>query len=362
MKRYLVLSLFIFCLIAPAALANDTDPKAALKDKVLELAKQVEPKVVEWRHWVHQNAELSNREFKTAEYVAKHLKSLGIEVETGVAHTGVVGTLKGGLPGPTIGLRADMDGLPVKERVDIPWASKQMGEYQGAEVPVMHACGHDTHVSILMGVAEVLSKVKDDLRGTVRFVFQPAEEGVPPGENGGAKMMVEEGVTDGMDVMFGLHINSQTEVGQVKYRKAGIMAAVNSFTLKIKGVQSHGAYPWASVDPIVTSAQIIMGLQTIVSREVELIDSAAVVTVGMINGGTRSNIIPNKVEMVGTIRTLNEAARDHRPRRGHPGRPRGGRPPHRPRQARPGHRRRLRTPSPAPRHGARVRRHRRPVP
>ncbi len=296
---FLTLSLFNF-----AVQANDNDPNPPLKDKVLTLAKQVEAKVIEWRHWVHENAELSNREFKTAEFVANHLKSLGIEVQTGVAHTGVVGTLVGGKPGPVIGLRADMDGLPVKERVNIPWASKQIGEYQGEEVPVMHACGHDTHVAILMGVAEVLSQVKDDLEGTVKFVFQPAEEGVPPGEEGGAKMMVEEGVTDGMDVMFGLHINSKTEVGRVRYRKEGIMAAVNSFNLKIKGVQSHGAYPWASVDPIVTASQIIMNSQVVVSRNLNLTKAAAVLTFGKIDGGVRSNIIPEEVNMEGTIRTL----------------------------------------------------------
>ncbi len=282
----------------------DGDPKAKLKERVLDLAQEVEPKVIEWRHWVHQNAELSNREFKTAEYVAKHLVSLGIEVQTGVAHTGVVGTLKGGKPGPTIGLRADMDGLPVKERVDIPWASKQIGEYQGQEVPVMHACGHDTHVAILMGVAEVLSQVKDELQGTVKFVFQPAEEGAPPGEEGGAKMMVEEGVTEGMDAMFGLHIASQVEVGKVGYRKEGIMAAANSFNIKVKGKQSHGANPWASVDPVVTSAQIITNSQTIVSRNLELTKAPAVLTFGKIDGGVRSNIIPEEVNMEGTIRTL----------------------------------------------------------
>ena len=303
MKKLTLLFLSV-CLFSFATQAYETDPNPPLKDKVLTLAKQVEAKVIEWRHWVHENAELSNREFRTAEFVANHLESLGIDVQTGVAHTGVVGTLVGGKPGPTIGLRADMDGLPVKERVDIPWASKQIGEYQGEEVPVMHACGHDTHVAILMGVAEVLSQVKDDLEGTVKFVFQPAEEGVPPGEDGGAKMMVEEGVTDGMDVMFGLHINSKTEVGRVRYRKEGIMAAVNSFNLKIKGVQSHGAYPWASVDPIVTASQIIMNSQVVVSRNLNLTKAAAVLTFGKIEGGVRSNIIPEEVNMEGTIRTL----------------------------------------------------------
>lgn len=301
---FLGLSLVLIGLSAFSFKTDPTDPKAKLKEQVLEMAKTVEPKVIEWRHWVHENAELSNREFKTAEYVAKHLESLGIEVETGVAHTGVIGTLKGGKPGPTIGLRADMDGLPVKERVDLPWASKQMGEYNGAPVPVMHACGHDTHVAILMGVAEVLASVQKDLRGTVKFVFQPAEEGAPLGEEGGAKLMVKEGVTDGMDVMFGLHINSQTPVGKVRYRKEGIMAAVNSFDIKIKGVQTHGSAPWSGVDPIVTAAQIINNAQTIVSRSLPITKAAAVVTFGKIEGGVRSNIIPEEVNLVGTIRTL----------------------------------------------------------
>lgn len=289
------------------AAGNPTDskpPKDALKDKVLQLAREVEPKVVNWRHWVHQHAELSNREFKTAAYVAAHLKSLGMEVQEGVAKTGVIGILKGGQPGPVIGLRADMDGLPVKERADLPWKSTQMGEYEGKEVPVMHACGHDTHVAILMGVAEVLSQVKDELQGTIHFVFQPAEEGAPEGEEGGAQLMVKEGVTEGMDVMFGLHINSQTEVGQVRYRPNGIMAAVNSFKIHIKGKQTHGSTPWTGIDPIVTAAQIINNAQTVVSRSLPLTKAAAVLTFGKMEGGVRSNIIPEEVELVGTIRTL----------------------------------------------------------
>lgn len=310
MKKTILFLGLTLLIVGLSAFNTPRDPKAELKAKVLDLSKKVEPKVVEWRHWVHENAELSNREFKTAEYVANHLKSLGIEVQTGVAHTGVVGTLKGGQPGPTIGLRADMDGLPVKERVDLPWASKQIGEYNGEPVPVMHACGHDTHVAILMGVAEVLSQVKDELKGTIKFVFQPAEEGAPPGEEGGAKMMVAEGVTDGMDVMFGLHINSQTEVGKVRYRKAGIMAAVNSFDIKIKGKQTHGSAPWSGVDPIVTAAQIINNTQTIVSRSLQLTKAAAVVTFGKIEGGVRSNIIPEEVNLVGTIRTLDAGMRE----------------------------------------------------
>ncbi|PWL29801.1 amidohydrolase [uncultured Roseivirga sp.] len=299
---------FLFFGLTSTSPSNDSKPK--LSDEVLELAKEVEPKVIEWRHWIHENAELSNREFKTAAYIAAHLKRLGIEVQEGVAKTGVVGILKGGKPGPTIGLRADMDGLPVKERVDLPWASKQMGEYNGEPVPVMHACGHDTHVAILMGVAEVLSQVKNDIQGTVKFVFQPAEEGAPAGEEGGAALMVKEGVTKGMDVIFGLHINSQTEVGKVMYRPNGIMAAVNSFEINIKGKQTHGSTPWTGIDPVVTAAQIINNAQTIVSRSLPLTTAAAVLTFGKIEGGVRSNIIPEEVNMVGTIRTLDADMRE----------------------------------------------------
>lgn len=312
MKKTL-LSIFALLIIASGLSANaiDNNPeKDALSEKVLELAKEVEPKVIKWRHWIHQNAELSNREFKTAQFVYEHLASLGIEVKIGVAKTGVVGILKGGKPGPVIGLRADMDGLPVKERVDLPWASKQIGEYNGAEVPVMHACGHDTHVAILMGVAEVLSQVKKDLKGTIKFVFQPAEEGAPAGEEGGAALMVKEGVTESMDVIFGLHINSQTEVGKVMYKPNGIMAAVNSFSIHIKGKQTHGSTPWTGIDPIVTAAQIINNAQTIVSRSLPLTTAAAVLTFGKIEGGVRSNIIPEEVNMVGTIRTLDADMRE----------------------------------------------------
>lgn len=310
MKKTLSLFCLSFLFFGLTSISPSNDSKPKLSDEVLELAKEVEPKVIQWRHWIHENAELSNREFKTAAYIATHLKSLGIEVQEGVAKTGVVGILKGGKPGPTIGLRADMDGLPVKERVDLPWASKQMGEYNGEPVPVMHACGHDTHVAILMGVAEVLSQVKNDIQGTVKFVFQPAEEGAPAGEEGGAALMVKEGVTKGMDVIFGLHINSQTEVGKVMYRPNGIMAAVNSFEINIKGKQTHGSTPWTGIDPVVTAAQIINNAQTIVSRSLPLTTAAAVLTFGKIEGGVRSNIIPEEVNMVGTIRTLDADMRE----------------------------------------------------
>lgn len=276
-------------------------------------ADQIEASVIEWRHHLHQNPELSNREFETAKYVANHLRSLGLDVQTGIAKTGVVAVLDSGRPGPVVALRADMDGLPVKESVDLPWKSTAKGVYNGEEVPVMHACGHDTHVAMLMGAASILVDMKDQLKGKVKFIFQPAEEGAPAGETGGAEDMVKEGVLKNpdVDVIFGLHIWSQLDVGTVAYRAGGIMAAVDPFKVVVKGKQAHGAYPWLSVDPVVTSAQIIMSLQTIVSRELKLVDDGAVITVGKINGGVRSNIIPNEVEMVGTIRTLNEKAREH---------------------------------------------------
>ena len=268
--------------------------------------KAIESKVIEWRREIHQNPELSNREFKTAEKIAKHLTSLGIEVQTGVAHTGVVGILKGQKPGKVIALRADIDALPVFERNDLSFKSTVVTDFKGEEVPVMHACGHDTHTAILMGVAEILSKHTDKIKGTVKFIFQPAEEGPPEGEEGGALLMVKEGVLKNPDVdaIFGLHINSQTPVGVIRYKSGGTMAAAQKFVINVKGKQSHGARPWSGVDPILISAKIIDGLQTIISREVELTNEAAVITVGKITSGVRFNIIPESAEMIGTIRTL----------------------------------------------------------
>ncbi|MDG1762497.1 MAG: amidohydrolase [Flavobacteriaceae bacterium] len=266
---------------------------------------EIESKVVEWRHHIHQNPELSNREFKTAEYVATHLKSLGIEVQTGVAHTGVVGILKGKKAGKVVALRADMDALPVAERNDLPYKSEVTAIFNGQETGVMHACGHDTHVAILMGVAEVLAKNRN-FPGTVKFIFQPAEEGPPPGEDGGAKLMVKEGVLENpkVDAIFGLHINSGTHVGKITYKPGGMMAASQRFVINVKGKQAHGSTPWQSVDPIVASAQIINGLQTIISRESQLTKEGAVISVGSIHSGIRFNIIPESLEMIGTIRTL----------------------------------------------------------
>jgi len=273
----------------------------------------IESKVIEWRREIHQNPELSNREFKTAEKIANHLKSLGIEVQTGVAHTGVVGILKGEQDGKVVALRADIDALPVYERNDLPYKSNVTSEFMGEKVGVMHACGHDTHTAMLMGVAEVLSKNKDKIKGTVKFIFQPAEEGPPPGEEGGALLMVKEGVLKNPDVdaIFGLHINSQTPVGVIRYKSGGTMAAAQSFTINVKGKQSHGSQPWSGVDPILISAKIIDGLQTIISRETELTNEAAVITVGKIKSGVRFNIIPESAEMIGTIRTLDYDMKDH---------------------------------------------------
>ncbi len=291
--KYIVALLFI---------GGSLTMNAQIPDKAYQ---KIESKVIEWRHDIHQHPELSNREFRTAKKVAEHLQSLGLEVETGVAHTGVIGLLKGKKPGKVVALRADMDALPVEERNDLPYRSKETGEFMGKTVPVMHACGHDTHVAILMGVAEVLSQ-NNDFAGSVKFIFQPAEEGPPPGETGAAKMMVEQGVLKNPDVdaIFGLHISSGTPVGQINYKPGGTMAASQRFVIQIKGKQAHGSTPWQSIDPIVVAAQIVDGLQTLVSRNSELTKEAAVVSVGSIHGGVRFNIIPEDVEMIGTIRTL----------------------------------------------------------
>ena len=263
-------------------------------------------KTIELRHWFHQNAELSNREFKTAARIADELTKIGYKPVTGIAKTGVVAILNEGKPGPVVGLRADIDALPVKERADIPWASKQKGIYNGEEVPVMHACGHDMHTAILLAAAKILYDIKDEIPGQVKLIFQPAEEGAPPGEEGGAELMVKEGVLKNPDVdaIFGLHVWSGLYAGQVYLRPEGIMAAVNEFRIDLKGVQTHGSTPWTGKDPIVTAAQIVNSLQTIVSRSLPLTEAGAVVTIGSIHGGVRSNIIPEDLYMLGTIRTL----------------------------------------------------------
>lgn len=302
MKK-LILSLLICVLFANSFFANTlTDEINASADKIL-------PKVIEWRRHLHKYPELGNREFKTAEYIEKHLRSLGLEVRTKVAKTGVIGILKGGQPGPVVALRADIDGLPVTERANVAFKSVEKTEYNGQPVGVMHACGHDTHVAMLMGTAQVLSQIKDKVKGTIVFIFQPAEEGPPAGEEGGAELMVKEGVMDNpkIDAIFGIHINSQTEIGKIKYKSGSVMAASDWFSIKVKGKQTHGSQPWGGIDPIMTASSIIQGLQTIVSRQSELTKAPVVITIGKINSGVRENIIPEELTMAGTIRTLDEA-------------------------------------------------------
>lgn len=301
MKKTTLLTLILYCFCLQLSAQT-------LYDLIDKQATALEPKVIEWRRDLHQNPELSNREFKTAEKVAAHLRNLGLEVRTGVAKTGVVGILRTGRPGPVVGLRADMDALPVVERVNLPFASKVKGDYRGEAVGVMHACGHDTHVAMLMGAANVLTGLKNQLAGTVVFIFQPAEEGPPPGEEGGAKLMVEEGLLKDLkiNVIFGQHISSKSEVGQVSFKPGGQLAAADRFVIKVKGQQTHGSQPWSGVDPITVAAQIIMGVQTIVSRQMELTKEAAVISFGRVSGGVRNNIIPEEVELEGTIRTLDE--------------------------------------------------------
>lgn len=280
--------------------------KTTIESQIESAVKKIEPKCIGWRRDFHEHPELSNREVRTANIIAQHLRSLGIEVKENVAKTGVVGILRGAKAGPVIGLRADMDGLPVTERVNIPFASRVKSTFNGQDVGVMHACGHDTHVAMLMSVAEILSGMKQDLAGTIKFIFQPAEEGPPIGEEGGAPLMVKEGVLENpkVDVMFGLHINAQTPVGQIKYREQGMMAASDWFTITIHGKQSHGAQPWLGVDPVIVGTQIIEGLQTIVSRQSELTKNAVVISTTIFKAGVRENIIPEEVVLGGTIRTL----------------------------------------------------------
>lgn len=279
---------------------------AQLPKDIASAIDNIEAKCIQWRHHLHQYPELSNREVKTARYVADHLKSLGMEVKENIAHTGVVGILKGKEDGPCIALRADMDALPILERNNLPYASKEKGDYGGEEVGVMHACGHDTHVAILMSVAEIMAGQKDKIKGTIKFIFQPAEEGPPAGEEGGAPLMIKEGVMDNpkVDAIFGLHISSNTPVGTLQYKAGAFMASSDWFSITVNGKGSHGSQPWLGVDPIAISAQIIQGLQHIVSRYSNLAKAPVVITVGKIESGVRSNIIPETAIMNGTIRTL----------------------------------------------------------
>ena len=299
-----LLALFILAASPLAAQAGRLDAEIDRR------AAQVEGKVVAWRRDIHAHPELSNREVRTAQIVADHLRALGLEVRTGVAHNGVVGVLRGGRPGPVVALRADMDALPVTEEVDLPFASKVRTTYNGQDVGVMHACGHDAHVAILMGVAEVLAGMRRDLPGTVKFIFQPAEEGVPSGEDGGAQMMIAEGALDDPKpgAIFGLHVFPYA-AGELMYRPGGIMASSDALRIVVRGRQTHGAQPWSGIDPIVVTSQIVLGLQTITSRQVDITAAPAIVTIGAVNGGVRNNIIPDSVVMIGTIRAFDVAMR-----------------------------------------------------
>lgn len=287
-------------------------PAATLDEQIDALADKVEPAVIKHRRHFHQNPELSNREFETAKYVAKELKRLGIEVQTGVAKTGVVGVLRGGKPGPVVALRADMDALPVTEETDLPFRSKVKATYDGKPVGVMHACGHDAHTGMLLGAAQVIATLKDQWPGTVKFIFQPAEESPPLGEDGGAELMVREGVLKQEpkpEVIFGQHVLSSWEAGQVAYRAGAMLASADDVEITVRGKGTHGAAPWNGVDPIVVASQIVLALQTIASRQMDVTKAPVIVTIGKIEGGTRNNIIPDEVTMKGTLRALDAQMR-----------------------------------------------------
>ena len=299
--------------ILPLLLLFPTALHAQISPQQLDrLASETQPQVVQWRRWFHENPELSNREVNTAARVAEILTEMGLEPQTGIAHTGVVAIIEGGKPGPMVAIRADMDGLPVTEATGLPFASKAQGEYNGQEVGVMHACGHDNHMAMLLGAASVLSSVKDELSGSVMLIFQPAEEGAPEGEQGGAKLMLKEGLftQHKPEAVFGLHVGINQPGGKISARSGPIMAAVDSFKLVVNGKQTHGARPWNGVDPIVVASQIVLGLQTIASRQVDVTQAPSIVSVGRISGGVRSNVIPDSVEMEGTIRTFDAAMRE----------------------------------------------------
>ncbi len=307
MKAALVTTILLGVVMSRAEAAP-----SRLDRRIDEAADRVEQSVIACRRDIHQHPELGNREFRTSKLVADKLQALRIEIKAGIAHTGVVGVLRGGKPGRVISLRADMDALPVVEQVDLPFASKVKTTYNGQEVGVMHACGHDAHVAILLGVAEVLAGIRDELPGTVKFIFQPAEEGAPEGEEGGAELMVKEGALDNpkVEAIFGLHVTSRYPVGMIAYRPGGMMAAVDMVKIVVRGKQTHGAYPWLGVDPIIVASQIVLGLQTIPSRQLDSTVAPSIVTIGKIQGGVRNNIIPDEVEMLGTLRSLDKTMRE----------------------------------------------------
>lgn len=306
---------FLLCVLtfASAGALSSSAEEAEYLKRIAALAEAQMPGVVELRHWFHEHPELGNREFKTAERVSAELRALGFdEVREGVAHTGVIGILRGGLPGPRVALRADMDGLPVTEKTGLPFASKVTTTWNDQPAGVMHACGHDAHMAILIGVARVLASMKADIPGEIMFIFQPAEEGAPPGEEGGAELMLKEGLFEGDEkpgAVFGLHV-FPGETGSIMYRPNGFMAAADYLEIDVQGVQTHGSMPWAGIDPITASAQVISSLQTVVSRQLDITTAPAVVTIGTIDGGNRNNIIPEKVSMTGTIRTLDPGMRN----------------------------------------------------
>ncbi len=314
-----ILSVLCLCALAAFLTASASDSRASepspagggLESEIDRLAGQIEARTIAWRRDIHQHPELSNREVRTAGLVADHLRKLGLEVRTGVAHTGVVGVLRGGKAGPVVALRADMDALPVTEEGDLSFVSRVKADYNGREVGVMHACGHDVHTAVLMAVAQVLSQMRDELPGTVKFIFQPAEEGAPKGEDGGARLMISQGVLENPkpEAIFGLHVTPHYRVGTLTYRSGPAMAGEDGLRIVVQGRQTHGAVPWSGTDPIVTAAQIVLGLQTIISRQVDLPAAPAIITIGSIHGGVRSNIIPDEVEMVGTIRTFDPETR-----------------------------------------------------
>ena len=303
---------FIACVVGLLFLPGVVtgQPVNPLAVQVDKLAQELTPQVVTWRRDFHQHPELGNRETRTAKVIADELRRLGYEVRTDVAHTGVVAVLKGAKPGPTVALRSDMDALPVTEQVDLPFKSTVKSTWNGQEVGVMHACGHDNHMAMLLGAATIFARMKDQIPGSIKLIFQPAEEGPPEGEEGGAQLMVKEGVLENpkVDAIFGLHVFPMT-AGTIEYRPGPLMASGDGFTIRVTGKQTHGAVPWGGIDPIVVGAQIVMSLQTIVSRSVNITEAPAVVTVGAFNGGNRFNIVPESVELLGTVRAFNEEVR-----------------------------------------------------